>query len=105
MLPASMESQVNAHIPLAAKIAREFRDSPRLPHAEIEITAHEALARAAAGYDPQKGTFEAYAATAIRNALRDLRERQMLHHRQRPHPQPEKPDSRCREIARCHPLK
>lgn len=76
-----MESQVNALIPLAARIAREFSNIPGLPHAEIEITAREALARAAAGYDPQKGTFEAYAATAIRNALRDLRERQMRHHR------------------------
>lgn len=67
--------------PLAAKIAREFRDIPGLPHAEIEITAREALAQAAAGYNPQNGTFEAYTSTAIRNALRDLRERQMRHHR------------------------
>ena len=76
-----MEALVNSALGLAAKIAREFRDIPGLPHAEIEITAREALARAAAGYDPQKGIFEAYAATAIRNALRDLRERQMRHHR------------------------
>jgi RNA polymerase sigma factor (sigma-70 family) len=76
-----MEALVNSALGLAAKIAREFRDIPGLPHAEIEMTAREALARAAAGYDPQKGAFEAYAATAIRNALRDLRDRQARHHR------------------------
>ena len=72
---------VTALLPLAGKIAREFSNIPGLPHAEIEIAAEEALARAAAAFDPTKGDFTAYAAAAMRNALRDLHERQARHHR------------------------
>jgi RNA polymerase sigma factor (sigma-70 family) len=76
-----MEERVNDLLPLAAKIAREFSNIPGLPHAEIEIVAQEALARAALALDPAKGDFTAYAAAAMRNALRDLHERQSRHHR------------------------
>lgn len=76
-----MEIQVKGLLPLAAQIAREFDNTPGLPHAEIEIAAQEALARAALLFNPAKGDFPAYAATAMRNALRDLYDRQMRHHR------------------------
>ncbi|MCX6880664.1 MAG: sigma-70 family RNA polymerase sigma factor [Verrucomicrobia bacterium] len=76
-----MEARVNEHLPLAARIAREFDGIPGLPHAEIEMAAQEALARAARSFDPAKGDFSAYAATAMRNALRDLHDRQARHHR------------------------
>lgn len=75
-----MESQVTGLLPLAAKIAREFSNIPGLPHAEIELAAQEALAHAARRFDPNKGDFTAYAARAMRNALRDLYERQVRHH-------------------------
>lgn len=38
-----MEERVNNHLPLAARIAREFSNIPGLPQAEIEIAAQEAL--------------------------------------------------------------
>ena len=76
-----MEARANELLPLAAKIAREFDSIPGLPHAEIEIAAQEALARAARSFDPTKGDFAVYAATAMRNALRDLHDRQARHHR------------------------
>jgi RNA polymerase sigma factor (sigma-70 family) len=75
-----MEERVNELLPLAAKIAREFSNIPGLPHAEIELAAQEALAHAARLFDPAKGDFTAYAARAMRNALRDLYERQVRHH-------------------------
>ena len=76
-----MEERVNELLPLATKIAREFDNIPGLPHAEIELAALEALAHAARLFDPAKGDFTAYAARAMRNALRDLYDRQMRHHR------------------------
>jgi RNA polymerase sigma factor (sigma-70 family) len=76
-----MEERVNELLPLAAKIAREFSNIPGLPHAEINLAAQEALANAARHFDPTKGDFTAYAARAMRNALRDLYERQVRHHR------------------------
>lgn len=72
---------MNELLHLAAKIAREFSNIPGLPHAEIDLTAQEALANAARHFDPAKGDFAAYAARAMRNALRDLYERQVRHHR------------------------
>lgn len=75
-----MEQRMNELLPLAAKIAREFSNIPGLPHAEIEIAAQEALAHADRLFDPEKGDFAAYAARAMRNALRDLYERQVRHH-------------------------
>jgi RNA polymerase sigma factor (sigma-70 family) len=75
-----MEEQVNGHLPLTAKIAREFSNIPGLPHAEIELAAQEALAHAARLFDPSKGDLTAYAARAMRNALRDLYDRQVRHH-------------------------
>lgn len=77
-----IEERINELLSLAARIAREFSNIPGLPHAEIEIVAQEALANAARHFDPAKGDFTAYAARAIRNALRDLYERQ-VRHRQR----------------------
>lgn len=76
-----MEERVNELLPLAAKIAREFSNIPGLPHAEIDLAAQEALANAARHFDPAKGDFTAYAARAMRNALCDLYERQVRHHR------------------------
>jgi RNA polymerase sigma factor (sigma-70 family) len=76
-----MEERVKQLLPLATRIAREFDNIPGLPHAEIELVAQEALAHAARLFDPAKGDFTAYAARAVRNALRDLYERQMRHHR------------------------
>jgi DNA-directed RNA polymerase specialized sigma subunit len=74
-----MEERVKDLLPLATKIAREFSNIPGLPHAEIELAAQEALAHAARLFDPAKGDFNAYAARAMRNTLRDLLERQMRH--------------------------
>jgi RNA polymerase sigma factor (sigma-70 family) len=76
-----MEERVTHLLPLAAKIAREFSNIPGLPHAEIDLAAQEALANAARHFDSAKGDFTAYAARAMRNALRDLYERQIRHHR------------------------
>jgi RNA polymerase sigma factor (sigma-70 family) len=76
-----MEERVNELLPLAGQIAREFSNIPGLPHAEIDLAAQEALANAARHFDPAKGDFTAYAARAMRNALRDLYERQVRHHR------------------------
>jgi len=76
-----MEERVNGLLPLAAKISREFSNIPGLSHAEIELAAQEALANAARHFDPAKGDFTAYAARAMRNALRDLYERQVRHYR------------------------
>lgn len=76
-----IEERVIGLLPLAAGIAREFSNIPGLPHAEIDLAAQEALANAARHFDPAKGDFTAYAARAMRNALRDLYERQVRHHR------------------------
>jgi RNA polymerase sigma factor (sigma-70 family) len=76
-----MEERVNELLPLAAKIAREFSNIPGLPYAEINLAAQEALANAARHFDPTKGDFTAYAARSMRNAMRDLYERQVRHHR------------------------
>lgn len=76
-----MDDRVNELLPLAARIAREFGNIPGLPPAEIEMAAQEALVHAASRFDPAKGDFTNYAATAIRNTLRDLYERQLRHHR------------------------
>ena len=76
-----MEDLVQQHLYLATKIAREFDNIPGLPHAEIELTAQEALAHAARLFDPAKGDFAAYVARAMRNALRDLYDRQLRHWR------------------------
>ena len=76
-----MEHRISEFLPLTAKIAREFDNIPGLPYAEIEMAAQEALAHAARRFDPAKGEFQAYAAAAIRNTLRDLYERQVRHHR------------------------
>jgi len=75
-----MDERVNELLPLAARIAREFENIPGLPFAEIELAAQEALAHAARLFDPAKGDFTAYAAHSMRNALRDLYERQVRHH-------------------------
>ena len=76
-----MERRIIEFLPLAAKIAREFGNIPGLPHAEIEMAAQEALVHAASHFNPPKSDFQAYAACAIRNTLRDLYERQVRHHR------------------------
>jgi RNA polymerase sigma factor (sigma-70 family) len=75
-----MEQHVIALLPLATKIAREFDNIPGLPHAEIEIVAQEALAKAGRLFDHEKGNFASYAAKAMRNTLRDLYEKQVRHH-------------------------
>jgi RNA polymerase sigma factor (sigma-70 family) len=75
-----LTKQIHELLPIAERIAREFDNIPGLPHAEIAIAAQEALANAARLYDPAKGDFTAYATLAMRNALRDLYERQVRHH-------------------------
>jgi len=45
-----------------------------------EDKAQEALAAAGRQFDPSKGDFTAYAAQAVRNALRSLYEKQVRHH-------------------------
>jgi RNA polymerase sigma factor (sigma-70 family) len=92
-------------LPLAAKIAREFANIPGLPHSEIEMAAQEALANAARLFDPSKGEFTAYASRAMRNALRDLYERQVRHHQHHvydldlPATQATSPEARVQQVA------
>lgn len=92
-------------LPLAAKIAREFVNIPGLPHSEIEMAAQEALANAARLFDPSKGEFTAYASRAMRNALRDLYERQVRHHQHHvydldlPATQATSPEARVQQVA------
>jgi RNA polymerase sigma factor (sigma-70 family) len=76
-----MEPDINPHLLLAQRLAREFSNIPGLSLAEIEITAQEALARAARQHDASKGEFVPYAAQAMRNALKSLYDQQMRHHR------------------------
>lgn len=76
-----MKVAITEYLPLASKIAREFQNIPSLSSAEIDLAAQEALVHAASRFDPAKGDFSSYAATAIRNTLRDLYERQLRHHR------------------------
>jgi RNA polymerase sigma factor (sigma-70 family) len=106
-----IEERVKGLLPLAAKIAREFDNIPGLPRAEIELTAQEALANAARHFDPAKGGFTAYAARAMRNALRDLYERQVRHHQHHvydldlPATQFTTPEARIQQVpARDRPL-
>jgi len=104
-----MEERVNELLPLAAKIAREFSNIPGLPHAEIELSAQEALANAARLFDPAKGDFTAYAAYAMRNALRDLYDRQVRHHQHHvydldlPATQFTTPEARIQQVAAQDP--
>jgi RNA polymerase sigma factor (sigma-70 family) len=73
---------VEAHFSLARSVAREFTNIPGLALDEIEARALETLGDAARGFDPARGSnFEAYASTAIRNALRSLYQRQVRHYR------------------------
>jgi len=104
-----MEKRVNELLPLAAKIAREFSNIPGLPHAEINLAAQEALANAARHFDPARGDFTAYAARAMRNALRDLYERQVRHHQHHvyeldlPATQFTTPEARIQQVAAPNP--
>lgn len=76
-----MELDIEPHLPLARRLAREFSNIPGLSLGEIEITAQEALARALRRHDALKGEFPPYAAQAIRNALKSLYDQQVRHHR------------------------
>jgi RNA polymerase sigma factor (sigma-70 family) len=76
-----MELDIEPHLPLARRLAREFSNIPGLSLDEIEITAQEALARALRQHDALKGEFPPYAAQAIRNALKSLYDQQVRHHR------------------------
>ena len=75
-----MELDIEPHLPLARRLAREFSNIPGLGLPEIEITAQEALARAFHQHDASKGEFPPYAAQAIRNALKSLYDQQVRHH-------------------------
>lgn len=72
--------EIEEHLPLANRIAREFANIPGVGAAEIEMRAQEALAAAARGFDPARGEFAPYAATAVRNVLRSLYDAQVRHH-------------------------
>ena len=76
-----MEQNIESHLPLARRLAREFSNIPGQSQAEIEMTAQEALTRALRQHDSAKGEFTPYAAQAIRNALKSLYDQQLRHHR------------------------
>jgi RNA polymerase sigma factor (sigma-70 family) len=76
-----MDAEIAKLLPLAGKIACDFSNIPGLDYREIEIQAQEALAAAGRQFNPAKGDFTAYAAQAVRNALRSLYERQVRHHK------------------------
>jgi RNA polymerase sigma factor (sigma-70 family) len=76
-----MQPDIEPHLHLACRLAREFSNIPGLGFAEIEMTAQEALARAFSHHDASKGEFPPYAAQAIRNALKSLYDKQVRHHR------------------------
>jgi RNA polymerase sigma factor (sigma-70 family) len=71
---------VEQYLLLAKKIAGEFDNIPGLSHEEIEMSAQEALLKAAQHFKPEVGDFTSFASVVIRNALRDLYERQVRHH-------------------------
>jgi RNA polymerase sigma factor (sigma-70 family) len=75
-----MDVEIAKLLPFARHIARDFSNIPGLDLPEIEIQAQEALAAAGRQFDPTKGDFSAYAAQAVRNALRSLYEKQVRHH-------------------------
>ncbi|WP_397380058.1 sigma-70 family RNA polymerase sigma factor [Prosthecobacter sp.] len=62
--------QINRH--LAERIARNYSNIPGAGMEDVTSTAYDALYRAAYAYDPDKGSFEPFAGTAIRNALNSL---------------------------------
>jgi RNA polymerase sigma factor (sigma-70 family) len=75
-----IEEPIENYFPLAKKIAGEFDNIPGLPMEEIEMSAQEALLKAAQHFKPETGDFIPFASVVIRNALRDLYERQVRHH-------------------------
>ena len=76
----SMETHpklIEENLGLAQIIAVDYLNIPGATLGEVLSDAYEALTRAAGGFDPAKGDFEPYAATAIRNALNSLYHKQM----------------------------
>ncbi len=66
------ETLVKSHLGLAQIIALEYANTPGTTFDEIYSEACGALIRASVKFDATKGSFEPYAARAIRNALNTL---------------------------------
>ena len=64
--------RVRANAGLVDFMAQRFSNIPGADQDDIRQQARVALFKAARGFDPTKGAFGPYAATAIRNQLRDL---------------------------------
>ncbi len=75
-----IQEHIENYFALAKKIAWEFDNIPGLPQEEIEMSAQEALLKAAQHFKTESGDFIPFASVVIRNALRDLYERQVRHH-------------------------
>lgn len=68
---------IEENLELAQMIAVDYLNIPGVTLGEVLSDAHQALLRAAEGFDRAKGQFEPYAARAIRNALNSLYHKQM----------------------------
>lgn len=68
---------VEENLELAQIIAVDYLNIPGVTLGEVLSDAHQALLRAAEGFDCAKGRFEPYAARAIRNALNSLYHKHM----------------------------
>jgi len=66
-----------SHIPLSTSIALEYLNIPMVDASECISVAHQALWRAATGFNPQKGNFSSFASKSVRNALNSLYAKQL----------------------------
>lgn len=73
---ATRAERVREALPIADKIARQFR-IPGFEPADVRQEARSALITAAQQYDDAKGAFAPYAGMVIRNRLRDLFNREV----------------------------
>jgi RNA polymerase sporulation-specific sigma factor len=72
----------HAHLSLADRIVSGYANIPGVTPDDIRAVARAALHRAACAFDPARGTFEPFAAQAIRNALNTLHQKEARHARQ-----------------------
>lgn len=72
----------HAHLSLADRIVSGYANIPGVTPDDIRAVARAALHRAACAFDPARGSFEPFAAQAIRNALNTLHQKEARHARQ-----------------------
>jgi len=67
--------------PLADRIARNYSNIPGVGMEDVTSIAYDALYRAACAYLPDRGLFEPFAGTVIRNALNSFYQSELRHAR------------------------